>query len=206
MSELQQNKIKINENRQRIDFNEETHTYTYLENNKILPSVTQITNILSNKVYESIDEEILKKAAEKGSMVHKAIEDYTLWGEYQLPVKYKDYMLNFKKALALEQFEPKYAEFKLTNGIFCGTLDNMSILNNKIIIIDYKTTSTIHKKLLEAQFGGYKILCDYNGIKVDKWYGLFLSKTGYKFIEIKPNIEIFKKCLEIYNFIKEEEK
>lgn len=205
MSELQQNKIKINENRQRIDFNEETHTYTYLENNEILPSVTQITGILSNKVYNGIDEETLKKAAEKGSLVHKAIEDFTLWEDYQLPEEFENYMLNFKKALALEKFEPKYAEFKLTNGIFCGTIDNMSLLNNQIIIIDYKTTSTIHKKLLEAQFGGYKLLCDYNGIKVDKWYGLFLSKTGYKFIEIKPDIDIFKKCLDIYNFIKEEE-
>lgn len=204
MLELQQNKIKINENRQLIDFNEETHTYVY--DNKKLPSVTQITSILSQIAYKNIDLEILKKAGEKGTLVHKAIEDYTIWKEYQLPEKYKGYMLNYKKALALEKFIPKYTEFRLTNGEFAGTLDNMSLLDDKIIIIiDYKTTSSIHKKLLEAQFGGYKLLCDYNNIKVDKWYGLFLSKDTYKFIEIKPDVEIFKKCLDIYNFMKVEE-
>ena len=187
-----------------IEFNEETHTYKV--DGKILPSVTGITSILSNLEYKEIDLEILKRAAEKGSAVHKAIEDYLLWGEYELDIQYEPYMEQFKKALEKEKFETKKTEFKLTNGEICGTLDNMSKLNGETIIIDYKTTATIHLKLLEAQFGGYKILCDSNSIKIDKWYGLFLTKKGYKFKEVKPNVEIFNKCKEIYDYIKGDNK
>lgn len=181
----------------------EENTHTYIVDGKKLPSVTQITSILSRIQYNGIDEEILKKAGKKGTAVHKAIEDLILWNDYEIEEKYEDYILQFKKARKLEKFETLETEFKLTNGEFCGTLDNKSKLDNKMIIIDYKTTSSIHKKLLEAQFGGYKILCDSNNIKIDEWYGLFLSKTGYKFIKITPNVEIFKKCKEIYEFMEE---
>lgn len=183
-----------------IEFDEATHTYKV--DGKVLPSVTTITSILSNLEYDGIDKEILIKAAEKGTKVHKAIEDYLLWNDYELEEKYQPYMLQFKKAEKLERFITSKTEFKLTDGEICGTIDNMSMLGEEVIIIDYKTTSTIHMNLLEAQFGGYKRLCDANNIQVEKWYGLFLSKTGYKFIEIEPNVEIFNKCKEIYDYMK----
>lgn len=183
-----------------IEFDEATHTYKV--DGKILPSVTTITGILSSIDYKEIDPQIIKRAGERGTKVHKAIEDYTNWLDYELEIEYEPYMQSFKKALQEEKFELIKAEFKLTNNEICGTIDNMSQLGDKRIIIDYKTTATIHKKLLEAQFGGYKILCDANNINIDKWYGLFLSKTGYKFIEIEPNVEIFNKCKEIYDYMK----
>ena len=186
-----------------IEFDELTHTYKV--NGKELPSVTTITSILSSIEYKEIDKEILERAAKKGSAVHKAIEDYTNWNDYELEIEYEPYMQQYLKALEKEKFEPIKAEFKLTNNEICGTLDNMSQLGDKRIIIDYKTTSTIHKKLLEAQFGGYKILCDANNINIDEWYGLFLNKKGYKFIKIEPNVEIFNKCKEIYDYMKEKE-
>ena len=185
-----------------IEFDEETHIYKV--DGKILPSVTTITGILSSIEYKEIDPEILKRAAEKGSAVHKAIEDFNNWNDYELDIKYEPFMEQYKKALEKEKFEPIKNEFKLTNGEICGTLDNMSQLGKDRIIIDYKTTATIHKKLLEAQFGGYKILCDSNNINIDKWYGLFLTKTGYKFLEIQPNVDIFLKCKELYDYIKGE--
>lgn len=187
-----------------IEFEEETHTYKV--NGEVLPSITTITGILSNIEYKEIDPEILKRAGIKGSKVHKAIEDYILWKDYELEIEYEPFMEQFKKALEKEKFEPIKTEFRLTNGEVCGTLDNMSKLDDKIIIIDYKTTATIHKKLLEAQFGGYKLLCDYNGIKIDKWYGLFLNKKGYKFLEIQPDVDIFLKCKYIYDYMKESDK
>lgn len=190
---------------QKIDFNKENHTYKV--DGKELPSVTTITSILSNLEYKDIDKEILKRAAEKGTAVHKAIEQLILYGDYELDIKYEPYMCQFREALEKEKFQTKKTEFMLTDGEVCGTLDNMSIMDDKVIIIDYKTTVTVHKKLLEAQFGGYKKLCDANGIKVDKWYGLFLrpSRNHYKFLEIEPNVEIFDKCKEIYNYMKEKE-
>lgn len=185
-----------------IEFDEETHTYKV--DGKELPSVTTITGMLSSVVYKEVDSEILKRAAEKGSKVHKAIEDYTLWGDYELEIEYEPFMEQFKKALEKEKFETQKAEFRLTDGEICGTIDNMSIMGDYVIIIDYKTTSKPHIKLLEAQFGGYKKLLDSNGFKIDKFYGLFLTKKGYKFKEIKPNVDVFNKCKELYDYMKGE--
>lgn len=183
-----------------IEFDEKTHIYKV--NGKELPSVTTITGILSSIEYKDIDKAILERAAKKGSAVHKAIEDYTNWNDYELEIEYEPFMQQFLKALEKEKFELIRAEFKLTDGEICGTIDNMSQLGDKRIIIDYKTTSTIHKKLLEAQFGGYKRLCEANHINIDEWYGLFLTKKGYKFLKIEPNVEIFNKCKEIYDYYK----
>lgn len=186
-----------------IEFEKETHTYKV--DGKILPSVTTIINILSSYDYKDIKPEILQRAAYKGSRVHKALEDLIVWGDYEIEPLFESYVEQFKKAKAVENFEIADTEFMLTNNEICGTIDARGILNeSKTIVIDYKTTSTIHKKLLEAQFGGYKILCDANNIQVDEWYGLFLSKTGYKFIRIEPNVDIFNKCKEIYDYMKGE--
>ena len=131
-----------------IEFNSATHTYKV--NGKELPSVTTITSMLSNLEYKEIDPEIIKRAGEKGSAVHKAIEDYTLWGDYELETEYEPYMQQFLKALEKENFELIDAEFRLTNGEICGTIDNMSYLGKDKIVIDYKTTATIHLKLLKS--------------------------------------------------------
>jgi len=54
-----------------LDFNEEWHTYTL--NGKIIPSVTQL---LDDGTYENIDKDVLKYAQDKGTIVHKEIENY----------------------------------------------------------------------------------------------------------------------------------
>ena len=56
-----------------LEYIDETHTYIY--NGVILPSITQILNKIWNK-YNGVSKEVLQKASEKGSMVHKAIEEY----------------------------------------------------------------------------------------------------------------------------------
>ena len=60
---------------EQFTFNEKTHEYKW--GDKILPSVTTILEktLFENK-YEDINETVLKKAAEKGSMIHAEIENY----------------------------------------------------------------------------------------------------------------------------------
>lgn len=55
----------------KLEFDEETHTYT-LEGKK-LPSVT---TLLDDGSYKDVDPEILKRACERGTFIHKEIEEF----------------------------------------------------------------------------------------------------------------------------------
>lgn len=52
-------------------YDEEWHTYRY--KGKIIPSVTRL---LDDGTYKDVDENILKKAQERGKLIHKEIEMY----------------------------------------------------------------------------------------------------------------------------------
>lgn len=54
-----------------LTFDEEWHTYRV--NGKIVPSVTRL---LDDGSYANVDQEILKKACERGTLIHKEIETY----------------------------------------------------------------------------------------------------------------------------------
>ena len=61
----------IDDFKAQVEFNEEWHTYTL--DGKILPSVTQM---LDDGTYDNIDKDVLKYAQDKGTIVHKEIEEY----------------------------------------------------------------------------------------------------------------------------------
>lgn len=52
-------------------YNEEWHTYRY--KGKIIPSVTKL---IDDGSYQNVDKKILKRAQERGTLIHKEIEDY----------------------------------------------------------------------------------------------------------------------------------
>lgn len=54
-----------------VKFDEEWHTYSLKK--KILPSVTRL---LEDETYDKVDKEVLRYAQERGSIIHKEIEDY----------------------------------------------------------------------------------------------------------------------------------
>jgi hypothetical protein len=52
-------------------YNEEWHTYRI--NGKIVPSVTKL---IDDGSYDNVDKKILEKAAKRGTLIHKEIEDF----------------------------------------------------------------------------------------------------------------------------------
>lgn len=58
-----------------VEFDEKTHSYTY--NGEILPSVTQL---IDDGSYKYVPSNILKRASDYGTKVHKEIEDYLKQG------------------------------------------------------------------------------------------------------------------------------
>lgn len=181
-----------------IEFLEETHTY--ICNGIVLPSVSKIMELISKEYYKEVDEDILHKACIRGSAIHLATENIDKGLDYEIADKWKDYILNYKKFKAIKKPTIIEIEQQLTNGIFCGTLDRIYEIDGIRYLADIKTSAKINDKLVSVQLGAYKILLNSQGITVDKYAVVHLTKTGYKFQEIEPNEHIFNCLLEIYKY------
>lgn len=185
-----------------LKFDEKKHEYTL--DGRIIPSVTTITSVLSNFVYKDIDPFVLEKAALKGTLVHKAIEDYELWGYYELPAGLEPYMQQYLKAKEEIGFEVLHNEMKLHNTKYAGTIDCIAKYKNEIVVIDFKTTTIIHDNLVKPQLSAYQELCEYNGMLIDNRYVLQLTMDDYNFKKIDYEMTWFYKCYEIWEYMQNE--
>ena len=61
-------------NNHTLEYIDEDHIY--LIDGVIVPSITQILKVRFGEMYSSVDPDVLKAAADKGTEIHKAIEDY----------------------------------------------------------------------------------------------------------------------------------
>ena len=57
-----------------LEYDDETHTY--IVDGIIVPSVTQILGRKFGHKYDDVSAETLNKAAERGTAIHKAIEEF----------------------------------------------------------------------------------------------------------------------------------
>lgn len=142
-----------------VIFNELKHIYTNTDG-KRLQGVTSLLNatIFKDK-YSSVDAELLQKKAQKGKEIHKALElfDNTslVTDEYiELIENYKIFKSQFS------DIEFEYNEFLVSDNENLATLiDKILILKDgSILLLDFKTTSTIDKRYLSYQLSFCKYL------------------------------------------------
>lgn len=171
-----------------VEFIEEQHIYL-VDGLTIVPSVTQIMKPMSEAYYTGISEETMREAADRGTRVHKAIEDLEK-GVVTLPEISEDilpYVKNYLIAKHIKGFKPIHLEYRMTDGEYAGTIDQVAEMKGKIIIIDYKATSKYNRELAEVQLAGYDWLSRYNGIIPDEHYILHLTRETFKFNKVAIN-------------------
>lgn len=131
------------------EYNPEWHTYRY--NGKIIPSTTRL---LDNGEYINVNEYVLEYARNKGTLVHKEIENYLKNNEYGYTEEFEEFLKLFNENIEL---------FK------------------QIALWDIKTYSTITKKNKEKclkQLMMYAECIEYlTGIKITKFYMIWLPHT-----------------------------
>ena len=81
-------------------YNPEWHTYKL--NGKIIPSVTKL---LEDDTYVNVDPKILKRAADKGTLVHKEIEDFIKRSKTGFTDEFQDFLYIYTRNI--EKFENK---------------------------------------------------------------------------------------------------
>ena len=189
-----------------LAFDEEKHIYKL--NGAVVPSVTQIMKPLSSALYKGVDENVLKMAAERGTAVHNAIENFILFGIEDLGEERLGYFEAFKKWWKDVKPEPLATEHRVYHKSlrYAGTADLPAIIEGKRIVVDYKTSATVNKMLTGVQLEAYAKAYESQGIEIDGKAILHLKNDGnYSYLYYQKNDfeswEVFGSLMIINNHI-----
>lgn len=185
-----------------LEYIEDTHTY--ICDGVILPSITQIIKYKFKNKYSNVSESVLAKAAEKGTEVHKAIENYE---------KYKIEDVNCVELRNYKFLKRQYCFDCLNNEVpiilfidqkpfAAGRLDLELSKDNLYGLGDIKRTAILDKDYLAYQLNLYRIgFQQCYDIEISFLYGLHLRKNVRKCVNIPINEKVALDL--IYEYIKE---
>lgn len=188
-----------------LEYDDDTHTYIY--DGICLPSITQILKTNFGKKYDGVDSRILNKAAEKGTLIHEAIEKLCKTGEKE---DYKE-VRNFLFLQKHYQFEVVDNEipivlFKDDIPVAAGRLDLLLQINGGLYLADIKRTSTLDKDYLGYQLNLYRMAYQQcYGKKIKGLRGLHLRDNTRKFVPIPINERLAWALVEEYMRLENEE-
>ena len=185
--------------------------------------VTSVLNAIFGNKFEKMDipERILKAAGERGTAVHKYIEDWLNW--YKVPFKKAD---ELEPHLGLEyavyetvwkewlderiewDIKPLYTEHKIINkklGVK-GIIDCVAVVNDKVCMIDWKTSSSLDEWITECQLQLYYIMLLKGNKeekelakKIDELRCLSLTKSGYRWFKFPIDKKLGEAILKLWN-------
>lgn len=189
-----------------LEFEESRHIYTL--NNQQLPSVTTVMKPLNQALYNGIDEEVMKKAAVRGTAIHNAVENYVLYGVEDIASKHRGYFEGFLKWWDTYKPEPMATECRLYHKYlrYAGTADLPCEIDGKRVLIDYKTSATVNKMLTGVQLEAYAKAYESHGFKFDEKAIVHLKNDGsyevvkYNALDLE-SWEVFSSLMVVWNHI-----
>lgn len=170
--------VDLNLNFPELVFYDEDHTYRL--NGVLIPSVTTVMKPLSVTVYGSIDERALAVAAERGSLVHEAIENFIKFGIKDCYPEYQGYFDGFLDWYKQYRVEVIASEVPLYHKLYqyAGTADLLCKIKDELWLIDLKTTAVNNKMLTSVQLAAYNAALASHGVKTDRKGILLLKRDG----------------------------
>ena len=172
-----------------LEYDDDTHTY--LVDGVIVPSVTQVLKVKFGGMYENVAPEVLRKAGERGTAVHKSIEDYCTKGIDlgTTEVRHFRFLKNYYDLKPVKNEIPIIV-CKDDIPVTAGRLDMILDIGDDRAVADIKTTSTLNKEYLAYQLNLYRIgvlqCYPYLG-DVTKLYGIHIREDKRKLVEIPVN-------------------
>ena len=164
----------------KVVFRETDHTYWL--GDKQLISVTRLLKKHGLATdYTGISEEVLEKAANKGTLVHKEIENYIKNGEVGFTSELSDFIdITAELGFTAEDSEiilpaGEIPDDKVDDYFYAGTADLIGKIGDGYALADLKTTAKVDKRAYAWQLALYERLC---GVKFDKLYIFHLGKNS----------------------------
>lgn len=179
-----------------LEFEEETHTYK-CDGEKV-DSVTQILHKLFPNKYAGIPKDVLKKASERGTQVHKAIEAFCKgFDDGSDEVKDFKFLRKNYGFIPIENEIPLILDFG--GKTYAGTADLIMQMKG-LAVADIKTTSVLDKEYLVYQLNLYRIGLEQSyDYKIDSLYGIHLRDGKRKLVPIPivSDEELYEKLKEV---------
>lgn len=178
-------------NNQILEFDEETHTY--ILDGVIVPSVTQILENKFGNKYKSVNREVLRRASERGTLIHKIIEDYCINGKECESQELRNFKF-LSKAFEFEVLKNEVPIVYQQNDFVCaGRLDLIIEKGGKKAVADIKTTSALDREYLGFQLNIYRLGYEQSyGEKIESLYGIHLRGDRRRLVEIPIKEEFIK--------------
>ena len=180
-----------------LEFIPETHQY--IVDGIITPCVS---NILAYKFndYRNVPQDIIQRAGERGTDLHKAIEDFEKEGKQSDLKELKNYQF-LKKQYGFENIENELPVIYEKDGrvLYTGTLDQIILLDGKLGINDFKRVSAPNKSKIAYQLNFYRLAYEQTyGKKIEFLAFTHLRETVRKFHRLPINEEITLNLLNEY--------
>lgn len=166
----------------KLVFNKDEHRYEY--NGVTLISVTQLLQKHGlSPDYSQVPQKVLSMAADRGTLIHKEIEDYNKNHEIGFTKELDQFCAYISEHPSLKVVK---SEFKLFNDVVAGCADLLLQDDKDLIIADIKTTSNLHIDSVSWQLSVYAYLSELN---ITKGQAFHFQKDGtlkVVDIELKP--------------------
>ena len=165
-----------------LEFDDKTHSYFY--NGEQIESVTQLLAKKFPSKYSKIPKDVLEKASERGTRIHKEIECYCKGFDVGTN-EVKDFKF-LKKHYGFKVIDNEIPIFFEFGGkIIAGRIDMILEMDGEYAVADLKTTSTLDKEYLGHQLNLYRLgaenCYDY---KISSLYGIHIKDGKRKMIKI----------------------
>lgn len=178
---------------QGLTFDEVEHVYRV--NGIVMPSVTQIMRPLKDTEYHDVPESVMRVAADRGTKVHVAIDDYYTFGIEDIDPRYDGFFRAFLDWNDAVKPEPLATEQVLYHPHlrYCGTADLVAKIGDEVVLADYKTTATVSDMLVRVQLQAYESALREHGVSVTQKRIIQIRDGMYKeYIYPARDVEAWK--------------
>lgn len=177
--------MKITLNSSSVFFDESTHTYI----NDTFDVLTGVTSILKRHLfadmYKGIDDEVLRKAAERGTAIHKEIEQYDKEG---VQGEMSNELFNYARLCFDNDLKHEASEYLISDGEHVASqIDKVfRESDNEFSLADIKTTYTLNLDYVRWQLSIYAYLFERQnpGARVTHLYAIWLRGDKSKCEEV----------------------
>lgn len=161
-----------------LEFSDERHEYRV--NGIKIPAVSAILEPLSSANYGTVSRSVLNRAAEKGTAVHNAIENWIKFGIEDIDPAWQGYFDAFLQWWAENVPEPLGSEVRIYHRLlmYAGTCDLIAVIDGKTVLVDYKTSAQVSAMVYGVQLEAYAQALEQLGVRIDRKLILHLKKDG----------------------------
>lgn len=161
-----------------LTFDDASHIYRL--DGADIPSVSRIMEPLKDANYAGISERTLQRAANKGTSVHNTIENFIKFGIEDVCPEHKAYFDAFMAWWTEVQPVVIGSEIRIYHKLlrYGGTIDLLCYIEDKLTLIDFKTTYSVSDMTCGVQLEAYAKALESHGIKVDQKMILHLKRDG----------------------------